>query len=241
VSFVPSPTQSQIQTVLGNFFQSILPSGVEIVQGQDNRVPEPSGSDYVVMTPLFRDRFATNEDTYADCAFTGSISGTVLTVTAVQYGVIAVGSPVYGANVAANTTVTALGTGTGGIGTYTVSPSQTVASEAMAAGIGLYLQKTRVTFQVDVHGPNSADNVQTISTLFRDDYAYQFFVAQGFDVVPLYGDDPKQIPFINGEQQYENRWTLDVVMEANATVTAPQQFADQLAVTVTEVEADYPA
>jgi hypothetical protein len=60
--------------------------------------------------------------------FTGSISSTTLTVTSVLSGTIAVGQSIFGANVLQNTVITALGTGTGGTGTYTVSNSQTVAS-----------------------------------------------------------------------------------------------------------------
>lgn len=59
---------------------------------------------------------------------TGSISGTTLTVSAVTSGVIAVGSTLSGTGVTAGTRVTALLTGTGGTGTYTVSVSQTVGS-----------------------------------------------------------------------------------------------------------------
>lgn len=66
--------------------------------------------------------------------FTGSIAGTTLTVSAMAPGgSIGVGSFVSGAGVTADTIVTALGTGTGGVGTYTVNNSQTVASEAMTA------------------------------------------------------------------------------------------------------------
>lgn len=65
--------------------------------------------------------------------FTGSISDTTLTVTAMQAGTLAVGQTVQGAGIASGTTITALGTGTGGAGTYTVSASQNVASEAMTA------------------------------------------------------------------------------------------------------------
>jgi hypothetical protein len=68
---------------------------------------------------------------------TASISTTTMDVTAVSSGTIAVGDLVYGANVQPYTRVTALGTGTGGIGTYTVSVSQTVAS-ATTYGTTLY-------------------------------------------------------------------------------------------------------
>ena len=57
---------------------------------------------------------------------TGSISSNTLTITAVTSGVLAVGDIVNGAGVLANTKITALGTGTGGTGTYTVDTSQTV-------------------------------------------------------------------------------------------------------------------
>ena len=60
--------------------------------------------------------------------FTGSISTTTLTVTSVQSGTIAVGQAIFGQGIAQNTVITALGTGSGGVGTYTVSDSQTVTS-----------------------------------------------------------------------------------------------------------------
>jgi hypothetical protein len=63
--------------------------------------------------------------------FTGSISGTTLTVTSVQSGTIAVGQAIFGQGIAQNSVITALGTGSGGVGTYTVSDSQTVASTAI--------------------------------------------------------------------------------------------------------------
>lgn len=66
--------------------------------------------------------------------FTGAISGTTLTVSAVTNGVLRVGSFISGTGVTAGTYVTALGTGTGGAGTYTVSASQTVASTTITSG-----------------------------------------------------------------------------------------------------------
>ncbi len=65
---------------------------------------------------------------------TADISGTTMTVSAVSSGVLSVGQQVYGSGVAQLTRITALGTGTGGTGTYTVSISQTVASTTMVTG-----------------------------------------------------------------------------------------------------------
>lgn len=66
-------------------------------------------------------------------AVTGSIAGTVLTVTAVASGKLAVGQTISGSGVTPGTKITALGTGIGGAGTYTVDTSQTAASTAITA------------------------------------------------------------------------------------------------------------
>lgn len=66
-------------------------------------------------------------------AVTGSISATTLTVTAVASGTLAVGQAVTGSGVTAGTIITSLLTGTGGVGTYGVSISQTAASTALTA------------------------------------------------------------------------------------------------------------
>jgi len=64
---------------------------------------------------------------------TGSIAATTLTVTAVSSGLLSVGQTLSGSGVTAGTKITALGTGKGGVGTYTVSASQTVASTTVTA------------------------------------------------------------------------------------------------------------
>lgn len=69
----------------------------------------------------------------AGAIVTASISGTTLSVSAVSSGTLYVGQTIQGSGIAANTMITALGTGTGGIGDYTISTSQTVASRTMYA------------------------------------------------------------------------------------------------------------
>ena len=61
--------------------------------------------------------------------FVGSVSGTTLTVTLMKSGTIAAGQQLFGIGVTPETIITALGTGTGGTGTYTINISQTEASE----------------------------------------------------------------------------------------------------------------
>ena len=69
----------------------------------------------------------------AAAVFTGSTSGTTLTVTTVSSGTIAIGQSLYGIGILPETVITALGSGTGGTGTYTINRSQTVASENMSS------------------------------------------------------------------------------------------------------------
>lgn len=59
---------------------------------------------------------------------TASIAGPLMTVTAVGSGALAVGQFVTGAGVIDGTRILALGSGTGGTGTYTLTQAQTVAS-----------------------------------------------------------------------------------------------------------------
>jgi hypothetical protein len=61
-------------------------------------------------------------------SFTASVSGTTLNVTQMKSGTIAVGQQLFGPGITAETVITALGTGTGGIGSYTINNSQTIAS-----------------------------------------------------------------------------------------------------------------
>jgi hypothetical protein len=68
-----------------------------------------------------------------DAQFTGSISGTTLTVSSMAYGSVVVGQTISGTGVTGGTKITAYGTGVGGTGTYTVSSSQTVSSTTITA------------------------------------------------------------------------------------------------------------
>lgn len=59
---------------------------------------------------------------------TGQISGTTLTITNVTSGALYIGAVISGTGVTANTRVIDFLTGSGGVGTYTVDTSQTVAA-----------------------------------------------------------------------------------------------------------------
>lgn len=65
----------------------------------------------------------------------GVISGTILSVDSATSGALYVGSVISGTNVTEGTTISAFASGTGGIGTYVVSPSQTAISGAITTTV----------------------------------------------------------------------------------------------------------
>jgi hypothetical protein len=85
---------------------------------------------------------------------TGAIAATTLTVASCTAGNLAVGLPITDANITAGTIITALGTGTGGAGTYTVNISQTAGSAVFTAPAWAFISKN-----YDQSG-NSKDSAQ---------------------------------------------------------------------------------
>jgi hypothetical protein len=67
----------------------------------------------------------------------------VLTVSAITSGVLAIGQLIAGAGVTANSIITGLLTGAGGTGTYTLSQTSTVVSESMTTVAGVLSTKWR--------------------------------------------------------------------------------------------------
>lgn len=55
-----SLTEDEILTALRAFLVNVLPDGIEVIQGQGNKVPMPAGDDFVVMTAASRMQMATS-------------------------------------------------------------------------------------------------------------------------------------------------------------------------------------
>jgi hypothetical protein len=319
-----TPTQDDVASALRSFMLDRLPEGVDVIQGIENRVAEPTEPNFIVTWFLRTARIETNVDTPEDVKFTGAIaaataaftgsiapapreqgvmpygiltvtavsagsivegslltgggvlgqtfvtaqiSGTpggagsyavsraqdivsgslgtsygVLTVSAVEYGAIAVGATIFGTGVTAGTRVREFGTGTGGTGTYIVAPSQTVASRTLSAGSKTIRMNSIFTVQIDFHSGSASpasDMAQTISAALRDAYATTFFAdLTGGTIMPLYADDPRYGPFNNENQQLEWRWTLDANLQVNQTIRVPLEFADSAEVVLIELFAD---
>ena len=100
-------------------------------------------------------------------AFTASRALTTLTVTAVSSGTLYLGMTIAGVGITLGTTITAFGTGTGGAGTYTVSTSGTITSEAMTGTIQSELVVTttgiyNLQFRVQYQNVNAANKIASV-------------------------------------------------------------------------------
>lgn len=92
----------------------------------------------VLAVPGVLDAFAIeNTSSIASgAAFTASIAGSTLTVTAMTSGTILAGHVLVATGVVSGTSITSALTGGGGVGTYALSIPQTVGSEAMGSALG---------------------------------------------------------------------------------------------------------
>lgn len=99
-------------------------------------------------------------------------------------------------------------------------------------------QAVQATFQIDCYGPSSADWANIFSTAWRDDLAVS---ALSPVAAPMYCDDPKMIALTDGEQQYEQRWTITAALQCNPAITTPMQFFAQAQVSaINSIDAVYP-
>lgn len=163
-----SLSDDAIMTVVRTFLLAVLPANVEVFQSQANRVAEPIGPNFVMMTQTSRGRLATTVQTWDE----------------------------------------------------TIDDPDTLDSAA----------STQITVQLDHHGPEGANYSQIISTLAWSDYG-----AINMDaaiIQPLFATDGHQIPFVNGENQVENRWVQNLVLQATPIVSTPQDFAATLTATL---------
>lgn len=83
-----------------------------------------------------------------------------------------------------------------------------------------------VTYQVDIYGPNAADNMMLIFVLLRSDATSEWMAAYGLansiTIDTFYTDDPKRSVITNEEQQFEDHWLtrirIDTVQQASTSV-----------------------
>lgn len=94
-----------------------------------------------------------------------------------------------------------------------------------------------VAVQIDCYGVSSHDWARTLCTLWRDDYGAQALASIG---APLYADEPRQMPYTDGEAQNAQRWLIDARLQVNFVVSTPMQFGDTIVPNLVNVDERYP-
>lgn len=169
---IVTPTESQIYAAFRAWLISILPSGMMVIQGQQNRFAPPPDP-FAVMTIIDRERLALNGWTY------GTDTRVVTDIVSLK-------------------------------------------------------------MQIKLFGPASSNQMQTVTSLWRDMQAADYFRASGLPIAPLYTSNVIQLGFVTGERQYEDCWTVDLIAQVNISLTLSQDFATSIPVGVIEVDTTYP-
>lgn len=102
------------------------------------------------------------------------------------------------------------------------------------AGMETILQPTEFKMQLDCYGPRAGDLATILGTIFETDNAVAFMASS--NITPLWGDEPIEMPIVNGEEQYENRFVLPIHLQYNPTFLTPQESMLAAKVVTIDVE-----
>ena len=127
--------------------------------------------------------------------FTGAIAGTTLTVSAISQGGLRIGDVITGAGITAGTTITGIAAGTattvvgsgdsvGGVGTYSIDQSQTVAAATLAAIPGSTNVPTS-TFSASISGTTLSVSGLSSGSLAVGDLIFGQGVSAGTTITAL--------------------------------------------------------
>lgn len=162
--------------------------------------------------------------------YTGSITGTTLTVTAVTSGTVQVGQALTGTGIVSGTTIVAALTGTGGAGDYILNTSQTVSSTTISATLGTYVYTityngsnwappgTVIDGSLLVTGSVTSSKINTNSLVVRDASGNAILSANDrLDGVYI-GDTIQSVTYVAGTAG----WKIDKLgnVEINGVLTA---------------------
>lgn len=97
---------------------------------------------------------------------------------------------------------------------------------------------TQWQVQLDFYGSQAAMQAATVAQLWRTSWAAEQ-LASG-PLQPLYPGEPLQTTMVNGEMQWESRWTLDLFAQFNPITTVSQQTATALTIGLAEIDTEFP-
>lgn len=183
----------------------------------DRRLGFPQKSDYWGNLPT--------------AVFTGFITGSVLTVTALSVGALAVGYVITAIGLPPGTVITSFGTGTGNVGTYNINRLSEIVSQQMTSGPPAMIHREvcqyETTYQLSALATQNPAN-QTQKTA-SDMLNYAAYVLQSQPAIATFEDqgvgvlavkDVRNTPFKDDRDQFEYGPSFDFVMTHKQDILA---------------------
>ncbi|MDV2874481.1 LIC_12616 family protein [Phytobacter diazotrophicus] len=99
-----------------------------------------------------------------------------------------------------------------------------------------YTEVRRADLQIDIYGDGAGDRANILETIFRSGYAWEAIKALDARLSPLYSSDAIQAPMINAEDQWQERYTLTLSLQADITVTLPQDYFETVEFTTEQAD-----
>ena len=92
------------------------------------------------------------------------------------------------------------------------------AQESMIQGSKLQMM------QLDFYGDNAFNDVTKVATLWRSMHTTEALKG----VQPLYANNPRNLEYVNEQDQYEKRFLLEIALQYNPYYTYAEQSADAM-------------
>lgn len=81
-------------------------------------------------------------------------------------------------------------------------------------------QSVEVTMQLDFYGDEAGARARKLSNLWKNHYTSAAFTK----CQPLYSKDPQRMPIVNEQSNYEDRWSVDVLLQYNPEFEHDQTY-----------------
>jgi hypothetical protein len=93
---------------------------------------------------------------------------------------------------------------------------------------------TELRVQLDCYGSDANMWKDILAQVLRSPYGCDNLAPL---LSPLYASDPIRMDLVNGEEQYEQRWMLEAVLQYNPVVSVPQDYFNEVDVSLVDVDA----
>ena len=107
-------------------------------------------------------------------------------------------------------------------------------------GIDTLTALVLVDVQVDFYATDAAANAQALEIASRSYYGTTYFKTNKIDVRVCTADTPRNLTGIDASDQYEERWSVTITAEVNASWTADLPWFEDFSLITRNVSEDIP-